>query len=171
MNRAIGYKRRKPGSLAEVLSRAFSQAGGVAMAADVLPGRTVPRLYEAAGPDADPAHVTRLYYDEARLLTRAFPGQVTAMAEDLALLAGGVFLPPLSDAGGSVGAQAGRLGREVGEAMTSVFDALEDGTITPDEAEVALVQIREVMDAAAELYRRVEAIINAPAGAGKGARP
>lgn len=163
MSRAgIGYKRRKPGSLAEVLSTAFAQAGGTGAAADILPGRTSKRLYEAAAPDSEPRHETRLFYDEARLLTRASAGRVTALAEDLALLAGGVFLPPLGEGAGAVGAQAGRFGREVGEAMAAVYAALEDGTITVAEAEVALPQIREAIDAAAELYRLVEAIITPP---------
>lgn len=163
MTRAsIGYKRRQPGSLEEVLSTAFAQAGGVKKAADVLPERTAKRLYEAAGPDAEPSHDTRLFYDEVRLLTRAMGGRVTAMAEDLALLAGGVFLPALNDSMGTVGAQAGRFGREVGEAMASVYTALEDGRITRAEAETALPQVREAIDAAAELYRLLEAILHTP---------
>lgn len=163
MSRAgIGYKRRAAGSLEDVLSHAFAQAGGVKAAADILPERTAKRLYEAAGPDAEPRHDCRLFYDEARLLTRASAGRVTALAEDLALLAGGVFLPPLGEGAGAVGAQAGRFGREAGEAMASVYAALEDGTFTQAEAEVALPQIREVLDAAAELYRLVEAIAAPP---------
>lgn len=158
----IGYKPRLPGSLDEVLSRSFSQAGGVKAVADVLPGRTAKRLYEAASPDADPGRETHLLYAEARLLTRAMGGRVTAMAEDMALLAGGVFLPGLNDGMGSVGAQAGRFGREVGEAMAAVFTALEDGTITRAEAQEALPQVREAIDAAAELYRLLEAIIHPP---------
>jgi hypothetical protein len=158
----IGYKPRRPGSLDEVLSRAFAQAGGVKAVADVLPGRTAKRLYEAASPDADPSRDTHLMYAEARLLTRAMAGRVTAMAEDMALLAGGVFLPALNDSMGTVGAQAGRFGREVGEAMAAVYSALEDGRITRAEAEEALPQVREAMEAAAELYRLLEAIIHSP---------
>jgi hypothetical protein len=158
----IGYKPRLPGSLDEVLSRAFAQAGGVAKAADVLPGRTAKRLYEAASPDADPSRDTQLMYAEARLLTRSMGGRVTAMAEDMALLAGGVFLPALNDSMGTVGGQAGRFGREVGEAMSAVYAALEDGTITKAEAETALLQVREAIEAAAELYRLLEAVINPP---------
>lgn len=167
MTRAIGYKPRTPGSLADVLSRAITQAGGVKRAADVLPERTEKRLYEAAGPDPDPKRSARLYYDEARLLTRAFPGQVTAMAEDLALCAGGVFLPPLDPAAGSVAAQASRFGRETGEAMASIFAALEDGSMTPAEAAEALPLVRDALDAAGDLYRLVEAVIHPSAQAGQ----
>lgn len=167
MSRAsIGYKPRRPGSMEDVLSTAFAQAGGVKAVADVLPGRKAARLYEAAGPDAEPNHETRLFYDEVRLLTRAMGGRVTAIAEDMALLAGGVFLPPLGENDGCVGAQAGRFGREVGEAMASVFEALADGTITVAEAKTALPQVREAIDAAGELYRLLEAIIQPP-GAGQ----
>lgn len=162
MTRSIGYKRRTPGSLQDVLSRAFAQAGGANAAADVLPGREAKRLYEAAGPDPDPKRATRLFYDEARLLTRAYPGQLTAFAEDLAILAGGVFLPPMQAGVGAIGAQAGRAGRESGEAMSAIYEALTDGVFTTEEAKAALPQIREVLDAYGDLYRLVQAIIDPP---------
>lgn len=159
--------RRTPGSLADVLSRAFQQAGGVKVVADVLPGRDAKRLYEAAGPDPKPKRDTRMFYDEVRLLTRAFPGRVTALAEDLALCAGGVFLPPLDASAGSVAAQASRFGRETGEAMASIFAALEDGSMTRAEAAEALPLVRDALDAAADLYRLVEAVIHPSAEAGQ----
>lgn len=170
MTRGIGYKKRTPGSLHEVLSRAFDQAGGVKTVADILPNRTVPRLYEATSEGLDPRHEVQLTYAEVRLLTRAGSGQVTALAEDLSLLSGGVYLPPMSPAAGSVGAQAGRLGREFGEAMAKIYADLEDGVMTPDEAKATLPQIREFLDAGGDLYRMVQAVID-PHGSPEPSRP
>lgn len=163
MTRGIGYKRRTPGSLHEMLSRVFDQVGGVKVVADILPGRTVPRLYEATQEGLDPRHEVQLTLAEARLLARASHGKATALAEDMALLLGGVFLPPIESGGGPVGAQAGRVGREVGEAMAAIYAALEDGALTLDEAKAALPQIHEAAEAIARLYGLVQAVIDGPA--------
>lgn len=161
MTKSIGYRKRTPGTLHEVLTRAFAQAGGVERAADVLPGRTGKRLYEAATPDLEPRHETQLTYGEARLLTRGHGG-VHAFAEDLALLAGGIFLPPIDGGAGTIGAQAGRAGRDVGEALAEVYRALEDGVFTRDKAVSALPYLREAAEGVAELYRQVHALIEPP---------
>lgn len=160
MTKGIGYKKRTPGSLHEVLTKAFEQAGGVKAVADILPGRTVPRLYEAASEGLDPRHEVQLTLAEARLLARASHGKATIFAEDMALLLGGVFLPPLAAGGTAVGAQAGRAGREVGEAMTEIYAALEDGVMTLEEAKRALPQIHEAAQAIAGLYGLVKAVID-----------
>lgn len=158
MTKAIGYRKRTPGTLHEVLTRAFAQAGGVESAADMLPGRTGKRLYEAATPGLEPRHETQLTYGEARMLTRGHGG-VHAFAEDLALLAGGIFLPPIDAGAGTIGAQAGRAGREVGEAMAEVYRSLEDGVFTREEAMAVLPFLREAAEGVAELYRQVHALI------------
>jgi hypothetical protein len=159
VTKGIGYKNRTPGSLHEVLSRAFDQAGGVKTVADILPGRTVPRLYEATSEGLDPRHEVQLSYAEVRLLARAGGGRITALAEDIALLSGGMYLPPINPAAGSLGAQAGRLGREFGEAMAKIYADLEDGVMTPAEAAATLPQIREFLDAGGDLFRMVQAVI------------
>lgn len=164
MTKGIGYKKRTPGSLHEVLAKAFDQSGGVKAVADILPGRTVPRLYEAASEGLDPRHEVQLTLAEARLLARASNGKATAFAEDMALLLGGVFLPPIEAGDGPVGAQAGRVGREVGEAMAAIYAALEDGVLTVEEAKAALPQIHEAAEAIARLYGLVQAVIEPPSG-------
>lgn len=148
-------KQRRVGTLHEVLTRAFQQAGGVAAAADILPGRTSKRLYDAANPDAEARHEARLTYDEARLLTRAGTGAVTAFAEDLAQQAGGAFVPGLDIANGPLGAIAAQFGREAGESLQEVFAALADGVMTPAEAEAALPNLRETMTAINRLFAEV----------------
>lgn len=154
-----GYKRRRPGSVHEVISRGYDQAGGITVAAEVL-RRDPKRLYDAANPDAETRHKHPLTYEDARLLTRTARGDVTAFAEDLALAAGGAFIPAFDQTGGKLGLLAARFGQETGEALQHIYAALADGVMTGDEAAAALVQVRQAMSALGELYAHVEAVAN-----------
>lgn len=78
-------KRREPGTTKEVVFILIEQTGGLKCAAFVLDmGHS--RVAEFGDPQAD----AQISYDRVRRLTRA---GATAAAEDLAALAGGVFLP------------------------------------------------------------------------------
>lgn len=84
-------KPRTPGSLHHALTRAINEVGGLPAAADLIQ-RQENWLYKAADPDVDERRKATLSYEEARTLSRT---GAMALAEDLALLAGGFFLPPI----------------------------------------------------------------------------
>lgn len=151
--KGVGYKPRTPGTVHETLALAYEQAGGVKTVADVLPGRNEPWLYAASNQDAETRQQARFTLEEARLMTRAFPGKVFAFAFDFATLAGGFFVPPMAAASGPIGALAAKAGQENAEALQKIFTAYSDGVLTTAEAREALPEVRQAIEAATELYR------------------
>lgn len=149
----FGYKPRPPGTVHEAIALAVEQAGGVRLVADVLPGRNEAWVYASSNPDAEARQQARLTLEEARLLTRAFPGKVIAFAFDLATLAGGFFVPPMSAESGPIGALAAKAGQKNAVALQEIFEAYSDGILTAAEARDALPEVRQSIEAATELYR------------------
>lgn len=132
----------------EVVQRMIDQLGGAKRVLPVLTEiKSLPRLYALT----DATQEAALTYAQARALARA---GATAGPEDLAQLAGGVFLPiPRGTAGVPIASAAAA--REFGEAMALLFAALEDGQLSRAEARAALPEIHDALRAIAELEARV----------------
>jgi hypothetical protein len=155
------YRRVTPGTFGEVVGRAYDQAGGVKRAAEIC-GRADKTLYAARDPDPEDPKATRLYYEDARRLSAA---GVTALAEDLALQCGGVFVPGLAAQAGDQLAQAAAwFGREAGEAIANVFAAVSDGQMSRDEALGAIPELDDALRALTSLRAHVSAIADPARG-------
>lgn len=137
-------KPRAPGSLHLALTNSINQVGGLASAADLIQ-RSESWLYTAADPDVERRREAKLSYEEARTLSRA---GATALAEDLALLAGGVFLPPPPDAAPHALQHAlATYAAESGEALAEIIKRAADGDFSKADAKHALKEIDEALRA------------------------
>ena len=87
----------------------------------------------------------KLSYEDARTLSRAGAG---ALAEDLALLAGGLFLPPVPDtAPQALQAAVASYAIESGEALGEIIKRAADGDFSPRDATAALKEIDDALRA------------------------
>lgn len=137
-------KPRAPGSLHSALTRAINEVGGLAPAADLIQ-RSESWLYTAADPDVERRREAKLSYEEARTLSRA--GAV-GLAEDLALLAGGVFLPPPPDtAPHALQLALSTYAAESGEALGEIIKRAADGDFSKADAKATLKEIDEALRA------------------------
>jgi hypothetical protein len=133
-------KPRAYGSGKEVAARAVQQCGGAEEACVIL-DRSKSTVYGYTDPVETTAH---LAYEQARRLTKLGGGKVTALAEDLAQLAGGVFVPLHAPDGMSTWADIGALASAEGSQFLQVLiRALSDDRL--DAAERARLK-RETHD-------------------------
>jgi hypothetical protein len=132
-------KQRDYGTTKDIVTRLVDEAGGVKRAAFLL-GRAVSRVYELC----DPAREDQMSFEAVRKLTE-FTG-ATAAAEDLAALAGGVFMPIEID-DGDLSRLAADKAHEHGRVTTQLFVAMGDGKVTPEEARDLLKQVDSEMRA------------------------
>jgi hypothetical protein len=124
--------------------RAINQLGGIGKAAEAI-DRGVGYLYDALNPDRDVIKKNELKYRDARVMSRA---GATALAEDLALQAGGLFLPPVPDtAPAAIHAALARYASESGEAMSVIISRAADGVFDVADARAALKEIDEALRA------------------------
>ena len=141
-------KPRRPGTEAAAVTAAIEELGGRDRAADVV-GKSASFLAKASDPDLcegdRPVHLT---YRDARALSRA---GALALAHDLALEAGGLFMPGVRAPRDRVSRMTGTLLRQVAEAAEAALDAADDGDVDPREAERVLTEIREAMSALADM--------------------
>jgi hypothetical protein len=137
-------KPRTPGSLHHALTRAINEVGGLPAAADLIQ-RQENWVYKAADPDVDERRKATLSYEEARTLTRS---GATALAEDLALLAGGVFLPPVSEtAPHALQLAVAKYAMESGEALAEIIRRAADGDFSQTDATSSLKEIDDALRA------------------------
>lgn len=137
-------KPRTPGSLHHALTRAINEVGGLPAAADLIQ-RQENWLYKAADPDVDERRKATLSYEEARTLTRS---GATALAEDLALLAGGVFLPPVAEtAPHALQLAVAKYAMESGEALSEIIRRAADGDFSQIDATASLKEIDDALRA------------------------
>lgn len=137
-------KPRQPGTLHHALTRAINQVGGLSTVADLIQ-RQDNWVYKAADPDVDERRKATLSYEDARTISRA---GATALAEDLALLAGGVFLPPVPDmTPHALQIALSAYAAESGEAMSEVIRRAADGDFSRADATASLKEIDEALRA------------------------
>ncbi|MFZ0269922.1 hypothetical protein [Caulobacter sp.] len=137
-------KPRVPGTLQAALTRAIDQLHGLDHAAELI-DRGRDWLYSAADPDREKGKQANLSYAEARTLSRH---GATALAEDLALLAGGVFLPPVpATAPAAIHMALAQYAHESGEAISLMISRVADGVFDVPDAKAALKEIDEALRA------------------------
>lgn len=160
MSRPLGYKRRAPGSAHEAIARGFAEAGGVEAVAAILPSRSPKRLYEVMNPDCVDGDVRPLSYHEARALTLAAGAH--AFAEDLAIAAGGLFVPLPAEDDTPIAVTAARLGVTSGKTLADLFTDLQGGALTPAQARELVGDVRDTARAVALLYAELIRVAGPP---------
>lgn len=137
-------KPRSHGSLHLALTNAINEVGGLAAAGELI-HRGENWLYTAADPDVERRKEARLSYEDARTLCRA---GATSLAEDLSLLAGGVFLPPVPDtAPHALQLAVAAYAAESGEALAEIIRRAADGDFSQQDAAVSLKEIDDALRA------------------------
>lgn len=106
--------------------RVVEQAGGAARVSHLL-ARRLPRIYEFCDPASEP----QISFDAVRRLTE-FCG-ATAAAEDLAALAGGVFMS-IARADDHISELSAKSAQEHGDLMAALMRAVGDGKLDDREA-------------------------------------
>ena len=129
-------KPRQPGTTKEVVSQLIEQAGGPKRAA-VSIGVEIAQAYAFT----DPAQNKEIKYDQVRRLVLATGA--TAAAEDLAALAGGVFIPLRSDSDAPEVAIC-RTPREYAQLMELALTAMRDGRVDHLEASGLIKAARDL---------------------------
>lgn len=138
------YKRREHGTLHATLQRAVNELGGADKAGDVI-RRPPDWIYSASDPFRAEGKKATLTWADARDLARA---GATSIAEDMALLCGGVFMPPIPATAPAAlhGALATYL-TEHGQAVSEVLQRAADGEIDVADAKAALPEVDEALRA------------------------
>lgn len=131
------YKPRPVGSTKAVITELVSQSGGREEAADILE-RSVTQVASYT----DPETKDQISYDQVRRLIRATKS--TIPAEDLALLAGGIFLPMGSsdDCFHTLTAQSAL---DYGRLTSAILEASADGKITHPEMRTILPKLDDLI--------------------------
>ena len=142
-----GFKPTKPrpaGCMQAALTRGIDQLGGLPEAAEIIQ-RSTNWLYTAADPDVERRKKATLSYEEARMMSRA---GATALAEDLALLAGCLLLPPIPPtAPCALQSALASYAKESGEALSEIIQRAADGVFDRRDAQAALKEIDEALRA------------------------
>lgn len=138
------HKIRRPRTLHAALEAAIDQLGGAEKAGDVIE-RSRSWMYSAADPDRDPDKRATVTYAQARALARA--GGV-AIAEDMALLAGGAFMPGVPDLGpGEVQALLADYVAEHGQFASELIQRAADGKVCTTDAMASLKPLDDALRA------------------------
>ncbi|WP_439611482.1 phage regulatory CII family protein [Reyranella sp.] len=130
--------------------RVYEQLGGVKRAAIRL-GRGKTQTYDYASMERP----DELTFTQACALTGA---ESPALAEYLAMLAGGVFLPVACTAADALQLTAEAV-RQNGEAMGAIVAGVQDGTLDAAEARTALVELDEAIGGLCSLRSHLMSII------------
>ena len=136
--------------------RVYEQLGGIKRAAIRL-GRGKTQTYDYASME----RADELTFSQVCALTGA---ESPALAEYLAMLAGGVFLPVSCKADDALKLTADAV-RQHGEAMGAIVAGVQDGTLDATEARAALVELDEAIGGLCSLRSHLMTIIR-PAGEG-----
>lgn len=155
------FKQSEPASPKETVGRLFDQAGGIKLVCLKLQmGKSQVYAY------ADPASPAQISFDQVVALTGR---ETPAVAEYLAALAGGVFLPLFAGGDGSeVHELTARSAVEFGELTSEIITAMADRRVDPTEARRCVAQIDEHMRAVAALRQRLAAIADSKLGGSDG---
>lgn len=137
-------KPRPVGSIFDAITRAVGQIeGGLTVAAEMI-DRPRSALHAAGDPDTPQRKRVKLTYAEACTLAEAGG---SALAEHIALKAGGVFLPVSVSSPANLQAGAATFSKESGEAVCEVVQRLADGRFCDGDRAAALPQIDDALRA------------------------
>lgn len=141
----MAFRPTKParyGSVHQALREAVNQVGGRDNAAAIL-HRSPDWIYSACDPNRDPHKAASLSYEQARTLSMM---GAQALAEDLARLAGGMFMPPPPrTAPIAIQSALAAFAKESGEAIAEVVQRAADGVFDTADADAALREIDDVL--------------------------
>ena len=138
------YKRREHGTLHATLQRAVDELGGAAAAGDVI-RRGPDWIYSATDPFRAEGKKATLTWADARDLARA---GATSVAEDMALLCGGVFMPPIPAAApAALHSALATYMTEHGQAISEIIQRAADGELDTADAKAALPEVDEALRA------------------------
>lgn len=154
----MSYSPTKPrdyGSTKEVVGRLIADAGGAKQAAFILQ-RAASQVYAYADPDVD----VQINIDLARRLVAATGS--TAIAEDFAALAGGVFMP-LEPTPEPLAELSAKSAEEHGELMGALVRACSDGVIDDSEARELLQECDQHLRAVTALRAKLVSLTAAKA--------
>jgi hypothetical protein len=142
-------KPRDYGTTKEIVARLVHEIGPKRVG--FLLGVSGSSIYGYCDPDCS----TQATFDQVRRLTDAskFPNA----AEDLAMLAGGVFMPvaPCDAALMEIAAQSAQ---QHGEFISSLILAMRDGTITDKEARDVLAHLDELLRVVVSMRAKIAAM-------------
>jgi hypothetical protein len=140
------YKPRQPGTIYKVIETAFDQAGGLDVVADLI-DETRDWCYSAADPNRERRQAASLTYSHVRTMTRAGLG-VVAFAEELATLAGGVFMPlNIAITDPELQGALAKYSLESGQAIAEIINRAADGKFDAPDATAALPEIDDALRA------------------------
>lgn len=131
------HKPRPYATTKDVVARLIGEAGGVKRAAFAL-DRSETQIYAYT----DPQEQHQATYDQVRRLTS--PAAVSA-AEDLAALAGGMFVPGQASCGRTLLDLSASASEEFGVAIAALMRALADNRVTADERPKVRRELDEVL--------------------------
>lgn len=136
-------KPRSPGTLHAAV-RSAAEELGYQTAADLVE-RSESWVHSAGDPDRDPNKAANLTYAQARAWSR---GGATALASDLAVLAGGAFLPVSIDPDlDAAHAAVAAFSLESGEAVSAIVQCVADGKLCAADARKSIPQIDDALRA------------------------
>lgn len=138
------YKPRPGGGEYAPIVAAYQQVGGLEAAADIL-DRPLSWIKKSTDPDIDPDKACKLTWREVRQLTRL---GVTAFAEHVALLGGGVFLPPAGGlAPGELQSALAKFSVESGQAVSELITRSADGVLCKTDGQALIPEIDDALRA------------------------
>lgn len=140
-------KPREPGSIWDAISTAMDEVGGAEKMANVV-NRKAYWSYVVSDDVQSAKQRTGLSYADACSIAK--DGGV-ALAEHMALCAGGVFLPVAENGLADVQNGAALLSQEAGEAVAGLIQRLMDGTFDGADRRACLPQLLDVLGAIAPL--------------------
>jgi hypothetical protein len=145
-------KPREYGSTKDVVGRLIADAGGAKHAAFILE-RAASQVYAYADPDVD----AQISLDMARRLA-AVTGSI-ALAEDIAALAGGIFMP-IKAAPDAITELSAKSSEEHGDLMGALMRAAADGVIDECEARDLLQRCDQHLRAVVALRAKLVGLAN-----------
>ena len=136
------YSPRKRGTLHAALTKAIEQLHGPEAAGDVIQ-QSAGWMYDAANPHRTGKHKASLSWADARALARAGG---TAIAEDMATEAGGVFMPPIpTESPSALHAALASYMSEHGDGISKIIQRAADGEIDQVDADAVLPELDDML--------------------------
>lgn len=135
-------KPRPPGSTYDAITKAIGQIpGGLSSAAEAI-DRPRASLHAAGDPDTPQRKRVNLTFKEACRLAEVGG---YALAEHLALAAGGVFVPLAVSTDAALNETVGEISKENGEAVCEIIQRLADGTFDVTDCRAAIPKIDDAL--------------------------
>ena len=143
-------KPREPGTIWEAISEAMNQLGGAEQMA-AKANRKVWWAYTVSDEDASNNARTGLSFADACALAEKGG---TALAEHIALRAGGVFIPASAIDDAALKAELATFSMESGELVSEVIRSTADEAFCPKDAAATLPRVKDALRPLLAIYRQ-----------------